>query len=340
MPQTVGSQRRPAARVVAGGALALALLALALSPAQTAGLQAAAQSIWLSLCPPPLVVFTGDQAAVRITVRMPVQTAQVTVSPDGRELWWELAGGETTRDEDLQTSDPQLARCDVLPVGQARFVVRLQLRGYVGHDTEHAAGEATLLLIRSPVIGRRVVLDPGHGGRDPGAVAATGEREADLTLAVATELARLMGMAGAEVRLTRDENTDFSLYSYRTMDSAERAAVANQWPADVYVSIHFNMYKSPQYGGTEVWHRGDNPLSENLAKLMVSELAGLGLNRRGTRTGDYAVLREATMPAVLVELGFLSHPADLAFFVQAANRDHAAWLMRDALLAFARANPE
>jgi len=323
-------------------ALAVALVVLigGASAWSSAGLTAAdGRAVWEALFPAPVVTHQAAGDGVQFTARVRAVESRVTVSPDGRELWWEIAGAEVLRIEDMPVDDDLVTDCDVLPVGHGRFVVRLQIAGYIGHDVLLHDEVALLNLARSPVLGRNVVIDPGHGGRDPGAVAPGGVREADLTLAVAEDLAARLRVAGAATRLTRDAGTDFSQYSYRTMDSLERAAVANEWPADVYVAIHFNFFESPRYGGTEVWHRGDKAGSERLATLMVSELAALGLNKRGTRIGDYAVLRETKMPAILVELGFLSHPRDLVFFSEPANRAKAAELMRHALLEFFRQGP-
>jgi len=320
-------------------AVAVALIALigGASAWSGAGLTAAdGRAVWAALFPAPVVSYQVAEDRVQFISRVGAGESKVTVAPDGRELWWELAGTDVPRIEDMPVKDDLVARYDVLPVGHGRFVVRLQIAGYVGHEVALHDEVAVLDLARSPVLGRRIVIDPGHGGRDPGAVAPGVVREADLTLAVAEDLAERLRVAGATTRLTRDAGTDFSQYSYRTMDSLERATVANDWPADVFVAIHFNFFESPRYGGTEVWHRGDKPESERLAALMVSELAALGLNTRGTRVGDYAVLRETRMPAVLVELGFLSHPRDLAFFSEPANRAESAKLMWRALLEFFR----
>lgn len=152
----------------------------------------------------------------------------------------------------------------------------------------------------------RVFIDPGHGGPDVGAVGPTGLREADVVLDVAERLASLLPPGTA--LLTR--------YGDVAVGLAERAAMANQRKADLFVSIHCNAAGNREAQGTESWYHGDSERGKRLASYLYEELVqefpqavrrGVKSDLTRYRTG-FAVLRETAMPAALVELEFISHP--------------------------------
>ena len=158
----------------------------------------------------------------------------------------------------------------------------------------------------------RVVIDPGHGGIDPGAV-GNGLVEKEINLAVGLRLRELLeldtlDMAGGgewEVLMTREDDSSVSL--------AARTALANNWPADRFVSIHNNAFTSSAANGTETFSFAEGTTSANLRDRIQEEmLAALGLFDRGSKTADFFVLRETNMPAALSEGGFLTNPGDAA----------------------------
>ena len=151
----------------------------------------------------------------------------------------------------------------------------------------------------------KIVLDPGHGGRDPGAVdgidPAEGEyihtREADLALILAILLRPLLG--SNEVVLTREADV--------TLPLASRVALANQEQADLFVSLHFNAAKNTAARGIEtLYHTSGKRLAELIQAQLVKELGGV--DRGVKRRTDLYVLKHTNCPAVLVELGFLTNP--------------------------------
>jgi len=187
---------------------------------------------------------------------------------------------------------------------------------------------------------RRVVLDPGHGGKDPGAIGPTGLKEKEVTLAIAKELARLLRREGLEVYLTREDD--------RFIPLDRRAEIANQLKGDIFLSIHANAGFSRKAGGIEtffnsrysygkgaeevaarenaafgstatfkevraiVWdliqdqYRAEsNELSHSIQRCLVQ---ATNLEDRGVKSARFYVLRGAAMPAALVEVGFISNP--------------------------------
>lgn len=164
----------------------------------------------------------------------------------------------------------------------------------------------------------KIFIDPGHGGPNPGAV-ANGVTEEYVNLNVSLELAELLRNAGFEVlvyRTTQDEN----VLPERNADLRNRAAMANSWGADYFVSIHTNSSVNTAAQGVEAYvYRTGGP-AEGLAQSVVDAVSDeLGSVNRGVMTANFVVLRRTDMPAVLVELGYLSNPTE------ALNLNSPAW---------------
>jgi len=164
----------------------------------------------------------------------------------------------------------------------------------------------------SPPTVLRVVLDAGHGGSDPGAV-GSGLLEKDLNLEVALRLRDLLeadtadaaGGAAWEVLLTRTTDAYVSL--------SDRVALANGWPADRFLSIHHNGFSSASANGTETFSFANGTVGADLRDLAQEELLlALGLTDRGTKTANFFVLSQTSMPAALTEAGFMTNPGDMA----------------------------
>ena len=170
----------------------------------------------------------------------------------------------------------------------------------------------------------RVVIDPGHGGSDPGALGnGLTEKEVNLDIALRLRLLLLLdtldpsGGGSWEVQLTRESDETVSLQA--------RVALANAWPADRFISIHHNGWGSSSANGTETYSYPGAATAADLRNHVHAELvAGLGLADRGVKTADFYVLRETTMPAVLSEGGFLTNPVDAAVLASPAGRQASA----------------
>ncbi len=148
----------------------------------------------------------------------------------------------------------------------------------------------------------RVVIDPGHGGSDPGAIAA-GRQEKDVTLRLAQLTGAALQQQGVQVVYTRTDD--------RFVPLEARVATADRAGASALVSIHLNAAENPAAGGAEVWY-GDNPSDADLAVALLSALQpvlqGFGVATRGARPGPELAVMHAAAPAVLVEVAYLTNP--------------------------------
>lgn len=145
-----------------------------------------------------------------------------------------------------------------------------------------------------------VVVDPGHGGKDPGATSVLGFPEKDINLQVGRQLASALRQRGFKVILTRD--TD------RFIELEERAALANRHGADLFISIHADYCDTPSVTGFTIYKARDASHRTHTAAHSVKQaMLGAGQQSRGIREADFRVLVKTRCPAILVELGYLSN---------------------------------
>ncbi|WP_221090181.1 N-acetylmuramoyl-L-alanine amidase family protein [Deinococcus aquaedulcis] len=167
-----------------------------------------------------------------------------------------------------------------------------------------------ILALSANFVRPRVVLDAGHGGRDPGAVGTVVEKE--VTLAVALRVRDLLNAAGVDVVLTRDR--DRELHPVKNTDLALRAAQGTPG-TQLFVSIHVNAMDANvalRGYGIETWWNPNHPQSSALAGLLqrhMTEVTG-AFNRGLKNSQSLSVLRNSRVPAALVEIGYTSHPVD------------------------------
>jgi N-acetylmuramoyl-L-alanine amidase len=163
----------------------------------------------------------------------------------------------------------------------------------------------------------KICIDPGHGGADPGAVGPTGLKEKDVNLAVGLKLAELLKSI-AEVKLTRTKDIAVSL--------KDRAAIANSWGADYFISVHSNSFTDRKVGGVETWAYAPGGNGEKLAKAVQAELVKVtGFANRGVKfNSKFAVLRDTKAPAILTETGFISNSDEEKLLKTAAFREKIA----------------
>lgn len=178
-----------------------------------------------------------------------------------------------------------------------------------------------------------VVLDAGHGGSDSGAT-HNGTKEKDLNYKILYTLMKNYFSSNAP---------DTKVYWTRTTDTfitlANRAAFANKVGADIFISLHMNSAGSSSANGTEVYYSVNNNTSSisgikssTIATLLKDNLvSGLGTKSRGVKTAGFYVIKHNTVPAVLIELGFLSGSSDYSKLTNAAFQQKAAQIIYDSI---------
>ncbi len=149
-----------------------------------------------------------------------------------------------------------------------------------------------------------VVIDPGHGGPDPGAVGIGGLQEKGIVLDIGTQVAAMLQQRGVYAVLTRGDDRD--------LDLEPRVRIAEQVNATVFVSIHANSISlsRPDINGLETYYFQSG--SELAQTIHQSILQATGIPDRGVRTARFYVLRKTSMPSVLVEVGFVTGRDDAA----------------------------
>lgn len=174
------------------------------------------------------------------------------------------------------------------------------------------------------LVGKRIVIDPGHGGPDSGVVVPDGVlrwNEADIVFDLATRLEGRLGAAGMRVHLTRGPSPGAAL------TDRERAALANDLGADLFISIHLDGHANPAADGAATYHYGSqngvtSTVGERLAGLVQREIvARTGLRNCQTHAKTWELLRLTRMPAVRLDAGYLTSPIDRARLTDAFVRE-------------------
>ncbi|MEW6399725.1 MAG: N-acetylmuramoyl-L-alanine amidase [Bacillota bacterium] len=182
------------------------------------------------------------------------------------------------------------------------------------------------------LLNRVVVIDPGHGGPDPGAVGPRGELEKDVVLEISRHLARYLTAAGVRALLTRDRDEDLSglppeVPDVKAIDLRRRAEIARGARADLFLCIHANATPSPHWRGAQTFYRPNHPDSARLARCIQREL--VRVTRRTDRVAlpgpKQYVLDNVTMPAVTVEVGFMSNPDEARLLTDPDYQKLVAW---------------
>lgn len=165
------------------------------------------------------------------------------------------------------------------------------------------------------VTGKRyVVIDPGHGGSDCGAI-RNGINEKDITLDISKRVVSLLEKKGYVVKMTRTNDTYVSLQ--------DRVTISENFKPDIFVSIHVNSSNSESPTGLETHYYKDNSLK--LAKnIHASMLNNINSKDRGLFKSRFYVINHTTAPAILVEIGFISSPVERAQLVSASRKQATA----------------
>jgi len=169
-------------------------------------------------------------------------------------------------------------------------------------------------IYRPGLKGKLVMIDPGHGGADPGAV-ADGVAEKNINLAVSRALQQELRRGGVKSMLTREEkgrlNPDSVMtFLERYRNLLARKDLALDARAHVFVSIHTNSNEDRRASGGIVYYNPANPYNKILAEMIQEELNGLYKTRRASEQANFTVVSGNELPAALVEVGFITNPGD------------------------------
>tara|TARA_Y100001968_G_scaffold174872_1_gene160295 strand:- start:813 stop:1898 length:1086 start_codon:yes stop_codon:yes gene_type:complete len=175
----------------------------------------------------------------------------------------------------------------------------------------------------------KVVIDPGHGGSDPGAVGINGLRETDIVLEVSKKVSDLLTKKGVKTLLTRSYE--------KTLDLQPRVSKANKSKADAFVSIHANATrgKRKEVNGLETYYYSGYKgysLAKNIHKQIL--IASSQSPDRGVRRSRFYVIRKTSMPAALVEIGFVTGVYDAALLKQKAYRNKISFAIAKGILNY------
>ena len=319
-----------------------------------------AASAWAGTALERIEVVRTGPLAVRLQLSAPVAAVAKTLAPDGTRpdriyldlpdtsaagVPAEVAGAESllrvrAAQFDLSTTRVVLDLASAVP-----FVVRQDGRT-ITIDLAPAAPPVVAMPETvpvpqqvTPVPSRLVVLDPGHGGNDPGATGISGVMEKTITLDLAKRVAAVLASNSLDVVLTRDRDT------YMTID--ERVARAPD--AAVFVSLHANAAADPTLSGVEVFYGGgvetaaagaahsSSRLGRDVERSILKRVGGV---RTTVRPGTFAVLTRNAVPSVLVEIGYLTNPNDAVRLQTESYRAQVAQAIADAATRFVRAPTE
>lgn len=221
------------------------------------------------------------------------------------------------------------------------FGVSAGIVGFVtGRDDDTFVPTVSPSAGKAPVI----VIDAGHGGEDGGASSDSGISEKDLNLQISKLCAVILKAGGYDVRLTRtDDRLVYDMYDdledyhgkKKVYDLRNRIRFAEEAEADVFVSIHMNKFFQSQYSGMQVYYSQNNPASADFAAAVQGSVREhlQSDNDRETKmaTSSIYILKNIKIPAILVEVGFLSNPTDLKNLTDDAYRVKMASCISSAL---------
>ncbi|WP_069650770.1 N-acetylmuramoyl-L-alanine amidase CwlD [Caloranaerobacter ferrireducens] len=185
-----------------------------------------------------------------------------------------------------------------------------------------------------PITDKVIIIDPGHGGIDPGAVGKLGKKEDDINLQIALKLRRLIEQTGGIAILTREE--DKGLYTEKSKtyrqkkneDLRNRKIFVNESEGDIFISIHLNSFPQSKYYGAQTFYKKGCEDSKKLAEILQEELRNV-LDKNNKRVpqdrDNIYLLREVNIPSVLIECGFLSNPNEERLLSDSKYQEKIAW---------------
>lgn len=189
----------------------------------------------------------------------------------------------------------------------------------------------------------KILIDPGHGGVDPGATGDLGIAEAPLNLDISTKLMKFLEGGGFEVEMTRyDDNALYTeksptIRAKKNEDLDNRIKVINNSNADLVVSIHLNSFPQKQYYGALIFYKNNCDKSKIAAKTLqinLKEILDKNNNRVPQVKKDMKIMENSNMPMILIECGFLSNNEEEKKLVSAEYQEKVAWAIYTGLIKY------
>lgn len=197
-----------------------------------------------------------------------------------------------------------------------------------------------------PLSGETIVLDPGHGGPDGGAVGSDDTEEKDISLEVSKILQDYLQQSGALVYLTRETDTDLAaedtkgLSNRKTEDIRNRLKFIDDKGADFFVTIHLNALSQSEWHGAQTFYHPETDGSQHLAKMIQSQIIdNLENTKRTPLANNMYLLKHAEVPGSLVEIGFLSNGKELELLKQKDYQHQMAESIYQGILRYATEEP-
>lgn len=199
-----------------------------------------------------------------------------------------------------------------------------------------------------PLTGKTIVLDPGHGGPDGGAVGSDNTLEKDIALEVSKKLRDYLQQSGATVYLTRETDTDLAsegtkgLSRRKIEDIRKRMEFIHSKDADFFVTIHLNAIPSSRWNGAQTFYYPKSEESKHLAKMIQAEIKRNleNTNRSALAINSLYLLKHAEIPGALVEIGFLSNEQERELLKQDSYQRQMAGSMYEGILRYITQEPE
>lgn len=214
------------------------------------------------------------------------------------------------------------------------FAFSFQIANKKGNRSVNNVDNNTIETTATPVSGKTIVVDAGHGVPDEGAQSSNGTTEAETNLKIALKLQNLLEQSGCNVVLTRsNENAIYdldktTLKEKKISDIHNRVKIGNESQADIFVSIHLNKIPQQQYWGWQCFYQSGNEQSIKLAKSLQSNLneAIQEDNKRVAMKLDTVyIMKHVEIPISIVECGFLSNPEEEKKLLEDEYQNKLAW---------------
>ena len=184
-----------------------------------------------------------------------------------------------------------------------------------------------------------IIIDAGHGGKDPGKVGTLETLEKDINLKIALDLKEILESQNMHVIMTREEDKDLSKTSdnFKASDMMERVALIQKSNADLVVSIHQNSYTDPQVYGAQCFYYSNSEEGKTLASIIQQQIIN-STNQTKIReiksNNDYYLLKHSSLPTVIVECGFLSNPNEEQLLLTEEYQRKMAWAIHLGILQY------